>query len=104
MKIQEKFAHNSGLIFEGGADSLIANTWISDMEYQFDSACISHPYLMARVAPTMFQKEVVACWKGQKALMDNITLDWEEFKNISLGKYFSAMDRELMREKFAKIE
>lgn len=74
-RVQRELVRNTSLIFEGGAASLVVDGWISDIDHQFKFLGVSNTYLMAKVAPIRFQKEAVAWWKGQKALIGNAVLD-----------------------------
>lgn len=88
LRVQRELVRNSRLVFEGRADPLKAEGWLFDMEHQFEFLGVTDTYLMARIAPVMFQGEAVAWWKGQKALMGDAVLDWHEFRGVFLDKYF----------------
>lgn len=47
-------------MFEGGADPLVADEWLFDIEHQFEFLGVTNTYLMARIAPVVFQGEAVA--------------------------------------------
>lgn len=53
------------LTFVGGTDPMVADPWITDMEYQFQFMEVTYSVVQSCMAPATFQGDVVAWWKRE---------------------------------------
>ena len=60
MEIQRTLVKNPQLSFEDGSDPMVADAWIGNIEHHFYNMKVDDTFVKARVAPTTFQKDVVA--------------------------------------------
>ena len=85
----ERFKKLNPSLFDGGANPLVAKTWIREMEKMFDALQYLKD-MKVRLAICMLKGNAELWWIAIKVASENADdqLTWEEFKKIFYDQYF----------------
>ncbi|XP_059658703.1 uncharacterized protein LOC132305035 [Cornus florida] len=100
LKLITGFSKLMPMMFEGGADPMVADDYMDQVENHLTSMDVTDDHLKIILATYKFSKDAKLWWKlviNQHKVEDMI---WEMFKELFYEKYFSVTKRWELRKQF----
>ncbi|XP_073121935.1 uncharacterized protein [Henckelia pumila] len=88
--------------FKGGADPFIAEEWVQSVETIFYYMQLTDADRV-RCGIFMFRDDARVWWQGSHSAVDMTTLNWNGFKDLLYGKYFTVSTKTRLAREFLEL-
>ena len=86
----QRFKTHKPPVFKGGADPMVADHWFRQVSKILEAMEITSDATKIRLAAFQLEGEAQVWWDWVKDSKNLETMTWGEFKELFMGKYFSA--------------
>ncbi|XP_059639669.1 uncharacterized protein LOC132282054 [Cornus florida] len=87
-------------MFEGGADPMVADDYMEQVETQLTSMDVKEDHLKIILATYKFTKDAKFWWKSITNQYKVEEISWDRFKELFYEKYFTASNRWELKNQF----
>ncbi|XP_059639333.1 uncharacterized protein LOC132281673 [Cornus florida] len=88
------------VLFEGGADPMVADDYMEQVETQLASMDVTEDHLKITLATYKFTKDAKFWWKSITNQYKIEEMSWDRFKELFYEKYFPASNRWELKNQF----
>ncbi|XP_059630001.1 uncharacterized protein LOC132272960 [Cornus florida] len=100
LKIIKGFSQLMPVMFEGGADPMIADDYMDQVETQLTLMDVTEDHLKIILATYKFAKDAKLWWKSVTSRFKVENMSWNKFKELFYEKYFLISKRWELKDQF----
>ncbi|XP_059660859.1 uncharacterized protein LOC132307185 isoform X1 [Cornus florida] len=100
LKIIKGFSQLMPVMFEGGADPMVAEDYMDQVKTQLTSMDMTEDHLKIILATYKFAKDVKLWWKSVISRYKVEEMSWDKFKELFYEKYFLISKRWELKDQF----
>ncbi|XP_059670206.1 uncharacterized protein LOC132315814 [Cornus florida] len=103
LKIIKGFSQLMPVMFEGGADPMIADDYMEQVETQLTFMDVTEDHLKIILATYKFAKDAKLWWKSVTSRYKVEEMSWDKFKELFYEKYFPLSKRWELQDQFHNL-